>query len=100
LGRVLQTVDEGTARQALDDLETRYDKEKARLKDEQRRAKERAEPVRYGLLYGSGAELVRAVAAVLEAAGVQTIDLAMIDDCPRWLWPERRRQPSPPVRTR
>jgi hypothetical protein len=71
----LQTADELAARQALDDLEARYVEEKLRVEGELREAREYAEPVRYGLLYGSGAELVRAVAAVLNAAGLPTVDL-------------------------
>jgi hypothetical protein len=71
----LQTVDELAARQALYDFEARYTEEKLRIADDLREAKERAEPVRYGLLYGSGTELVRAVAAVLHAAGMRTVDL-------------------------
>ncbi|MDG4834204.1 hypothetical protein O7627_33610 [Solwaraspora sp. WMMD1047] len=71
----LRTADELTARQALYDLEARYAEEKLRIEEELHEAKDRAEPVRYGLLYGSGAELVRAVAAVLNAAGLPTVDL-------------------------
>ncbi|MEV4691354.1 hypothetical protein AB0K27_09560 [Micromonospora echinospora] len=71
----LQTTDELSARQALAELEARYAEEKLRIEEELREAKERAEPVRYGLLYSSGAELVRAVAAVLDAAGLRTVDL-------------------------
>ncbi|MEU5553633.1 hypothetical protein ABZ738_28070 [Micromonospora sp. NPDC047793] len=71
----LRTADELAARRALDDLEARYAEEKLRIEEELREAKDRAEPVRYGLLYGSGTELVRAVAAVLNAAGLRTVDL-------------------------
>jgi hypothetical protein len=34
-----------------------------------------AEPTRYGLVYGTGTELVRAVDRVLTAAGLRTVDL-------------------------
>ena len=71
----LQTADEFAARQALEEVEARYAGEKLRLEQALREAKERAEPVRYGLLYGTGAELVRAVAQVLTAGGLCTIDL-------------------------
>lgn len=71
----LLTADELTARQSLDDLEARYAEEKLRIEEELREAKDRAEPVRYGLLYGSGGELVGAVAAVLNAAGLRTVEL-------------------------
>ncbi|GGZ40329.1 hypothetical protein [Streptomyces poonensis] len=71
----LQTVGEQSARDALEDLEARYAAEKQRLEDELRRAKETAEPVRYGLLYGSGTELVHAVARVLTVAGMHAVDL-------------------------
>lgn len=71
----LQTADELAARQALDELEARYTAEKLRLEQDLREAETRAEPVRYWLLYGTDAELVRAVAAVLTAAGLRTVDL-------------------------
>ncbi len=71
----LQTADELAARQALDELDARYAEEKLRLEQALHDAEARAEPVRYGLLYGTGAELVRAVAQVLTAAGLRTVDL-------------------------
>jgi hypothetical protein len=71
----LQTADELAARQTLIELETQYAEEKLRLEANLRRAESTAEPVRYGLLYGSGAELVTAVAVVLTAAGLTTVDL-------------------------
>jgi hypothetical protein len=57
------------------ELEAGYAEERLRLEADLRRAEAVAEPVRYGLLYGSGAELVAAVAAVLTAAGLTTVDL-------------------------
>jgi hypothetical protein len=71
----LQTADELAARQALDELDARYAEEKLRIEQALREAETRAEPVRYGLLYGTGSELVRAVAQVLTAAGLRTVDL-------------------------
>jgi hypothetical protein len=68
----LQTAAELAARQAVTELEARYAEEKLRLEADLRRAEAVAEPVRYGLLYGSGAELVAAVAEVLTAAGLTT----------------------------
>lgn len=71
----LQTADELAAQQALDELATRYATEKLRFEQDLREAQTRAEPVRYGLLYGTGAQLVHAVAEVLTAAGLRTVDL-------------------------
>lgn len=71
----LQSVGEQAARQALADLEERFADEKRQLDQALREAKEKAEPVRYGLLYGSGAELVDAVAQVLAEAGMRAVDL-------------------------
>lgn len=71
----LQTGDELTARTALSDLEARYALERAHLEQELREAEQQAAPVRYGLLYGTGSELVEAVAAVLTAAGLSVVDL-------------------------
>jgi len=71
----LQTIDELAARQTLADLETRYAEEKLRLDEELRRATAVADPIRYGMLYGTDAELVTAVARVLTAAGLTTVDL-------------------------
>ena len=71
----LQTEAEAKVRRALDDLEERYAEEKSRLEDELRGASAAAEPVRYGLLYGTGAELVEAAALVLADAGFTTVYL-------------------------
>ncbi|MGW3308352.1 hypothetical protein ACWDG9_17400 [Streptomyces sp. NPDC001073] len=71
----LQTADEQSARQALDELEAQYAEEKQRLEQTLREADEKAKPVRYGLLYGSGSELSDAVAQVLTAAGLSAVDL-------------------------
>jgi hypothetical protein len=71
----LQTADELAARQAVDELEAHYAEEKRRLEQQLREAEARAEPVRYGLLYGTGAELVDAVATVLATAGLHVADL-------------------------
>jgi hypothetical protein len=71
----LQTGEESAVRQALDELEMRYTTEKQRLDEDLRAAEARAQPIRYGLLYSTGAELVRAVAAVLTAAGLRAVDL-------------------------
>lgn len=71
----LQTVAEQVALEALAELEARYAEAKLELEEDLQRAKAAAEPVRYGLLYGSAAELVTAVAAVLTAADLATINL-------------------------
>ncbi|MGW0335499.1 hypothetical protein ACWD0J_27115 [Streptomyces sp. NPDC003011] len=71
----LQTAGEQSARQALGELEAQYAEEKQRLEQALREAEEKAEPVRYGLLYGTGDELAAAVAQVLTAAGMSAVDL-------------------------
>jgi len=71
----LQTPAELATRQALTDLESTYADEKARLLEELHVAQTTAEPIRYGLLYGTGAQLVDAVDAVLTAAAFTTVNL-------------------------
>jgi len=71
----LQTAAEAAAREALGALEASYVEEKARLEDELRRTSRAADPIRYGLLYGTGSELVEAVASVLEQAGLTTVNV-------------------------
>lgn len=71
----LQTAEELTARQALDELSARYAEEKTRLEQALQEARTHAEPVRYGLLYSTGAQLVHAVAQVLADADLFAIDL-------------------------
>ena len=71
----LQTTGEIAARQALEELEARYAAERQRLDRELGEAKSQAEPIRYGLLYGTGGQLVHAVAEVLAAAGMRAVDL-------------------------
>ena len=56
-------------------MEARYAEERLRLEADLRRAEAAAEQIRYGLLYGSGAELVAAVANVFASAGLTTVDL-------------------------
>jgi hypothetical protein len=71
----LQTNDEDAARNALAELEERYALEHERLEQELHEAEAKATPIRYGLLYGSGTELVDAVATVLKDAGLDVVDL-------------------------
>jgi uncharacterized membrane protein len=71
----LLTGDESTARRELAELEARYTADRTLLEQRLRDAEQRAEPVRYGLLYGTGDDLVAAVAAVLTAAGLDTVNL-------------------------
>jgi hypothetical protein len=63
------------ARRALADMEWRHAQERARLESELQRAQMAAEAVRYGLLYGTGKELVDVVDAVLRQAGFATVNL-------------------------
>jgi hypothetical protein len=71
----LQTPTELRARQALAEMAVRHAEEQARLEGELQRAHSAAEGVRYGLLYGTGRELVDAVDAVLKDAGFTTVNL-------------------------
>ena len=71
----LQTAGERAARQALEDLDARYAEERLPLEQALREAETHAGPVRYGLLYGTGDELVHGVAQVLADAGLRTVDL-------------------------
>ncbi|MCI4145763.1 hypothetical protein [Streptomyces sp. MMS20-AI2-20] len=71
----LETSAETQARSSLKELERRYLEDKARLEKELEQARQEAEPVRAGLLYGSGSELEGAVAVVLRAAGFAVTDL-------------------------
>lgn len=71
----LETPAEKQARGALEEMERRYREEETRLQADLEQARQEAEPVRSGLLYGSGAELVDAVAVVLRAAGFTVTDL-------------------------
>ena len=71
----LQTTGERAARQALEELDVRYAEERLPLDQTLREAETHAAPVRYGLLYGTGDELVHAVAQVLVNAGLRTVDL-------------------------
>lgn len=71
----LQTPGEDAARRELADLEATFERERDRLSAELRRATEAAEPIRDGLLYGTGSELVDAVSSVLRAAGLTVTEL-------------------------
>ncbi|WP_328755767.1 hypothetical protein [Streptomyces sp. NBC_00271] len=71
----LETPAETQARVALEDLERRYIDDKARFQTDLARTRQEAEPVRSGLLYGSGGELADAVDVVLRAAGFTVTDL-------------------------
>ncbi|MDX2709038.1 hypothetical protein PV350_40260 [Streptomyces sp. PA03-6a] len=71
----LETPAETAARVGLADLEQHYEQEKARLENELNKARSEAEPVREGLLYGSGRVLEEAVASLLRAAGFTVTDL-------------------------
>ncbi|MEU0414389.1 hypothetical protein ABZ307_42390 [Streptomyces griseorubiginosus] len=71
----LETPAETKARAALDELERRYNDNKARLQTDLEQARQEADPVRSGLLYGTGRELEVAVAVVLRAAGFTVTEL-------------------------
>jgi hypothetical protein len=71
----LLTPAEAAARSALSELELRYAQEKDRLEAEVGIARAAADPVRYGLLYGTGSVLVDAVAKVMVDAGFEVVDL-------------------------
>ncbi|GGX82049.1 hypothetical protein [Streptomyces fructofermentans] len=71
----LETPAETKARAALDELERRYLDDKARLQTDLEQARQEAEPMRSGLLYGTGRELEVAVAVVLRAAGFTVTEL-------------------------
>lgn len=71
----LQTTAERDVCQELENLEKHYGEQKTHFEGKLRAARELAEPVRYGLLYGTGDQLVQAVTEVLTAAGLQVVDL-------------------------
>jgi hypothetical protein len=66
---------ERTARTALAELEADYKARGGTLERQLEGAQTEASTVREGLLYGSGQQLVDAVRAVLESAGVTVVDL-------------------------
>ena len=71
----LETTRERSARQALEDLDARYQRERAPLRDELDDAKRTADPVRNGMLFGTGDDLENAVAVVLGDAGFDVTPL-------------------------
>ena len=75
----LQTAGELAARKAVEELDARHAEEKLKRScvwsKHCAEAEGRAGPVRHALVYGTGAELVGAVAQVLTAAGLRSIDL-------------------------
>lgn len=71
----LQTTAEISARAALAELDARYDSERRALQERLDAATARADPVRHGLLFGTGSELEKAVATVLADAGLPVVDL-------------------------
>ena len=70
-----QTPAETRARQALADLEATYAVDHTRLEGELNAATAAAEPIRYGMLYGTGGDLEDAVGTVLRAAGFTVVNL-------------------------
>jgi hypothetical protein len=69
------TQPERRATEALNELEASYRRQKAELQATLAQAKQDADQIRDGLLYGTGKDLIDAVAAVLGEAGIQTVDL-------------------------
>lgn len=79
----LQTPAEESARRALAELEAMYEQERQRLESDLREATIAAEPIRHGLLYGTGTELVTTVASVFSAAGLSVVDVdELLGDTP------------------
>lgn len=66
---------ERDARQAIAEMEARHAAERQRLEATLADARQSAAPIREGLLYGTGSDLVRAVETVLRAAGFEVVDL-------------------------
>ncbi|MGI5292788.1 hypothetical protein ACQEVF_57085 [Nonomuraea polychroma] len=71
----LQTPAETEARRALAAEELRHQEEMTRLREALQEAKAEADPLREGLLYGTGTTLEEAVDTVLKAAGFTTTKL-------------------------
>jgi len=69
----LQTPAEIAARRALEDLNATFAEAQRELENQLEQATAKAEPIRSGLLYGTGTDLENAVAAVLEAAGLNVV---------------------------
>jgi hypothetical protein len=69
----LQSPAESAARRALDEFEASVAEQHRELEARLEEAKAQAEPIRNGLLYGTGLDLENAVAAVLEAAGLAVV---------------------------
>jgi hypothetical protein len=75
LDPALQTAAEAKARSALAELEASSAARRRELEERLAAATANAEPIRNGLLYGTSADLVDAVATVLRAAGLAVVDL-------------------------
>ena len=69
----LQTPAEAAARRGLGELDATFVEQRHELESQLAQATADAEPIRNGLLYGTGADLENAVAAVLEAAGMNVV---------------------------
>jgi hypothetical protein len=71
----LLTMQERNAQDALEALEADYLAKKGNLEGQLAQARAAAGEIRDGLLYGTGKDLVAAVKAVLERAGIDVVDL-------------------------
>jgi hypothetical protein len=69
----LQSPDEIAARRALEELKATFAEQQRDLENQLEQATANAEPIRNGLLYGTGTDLENAIAAVLEAAGLNVV---------------------------
>lgn len=69
---------EADARRELNELDSNYAEARRRLESKLQAASGDAEPMRYGLLYGTGEELVAAVASALTAAGFAIVELDVL----------------------
>lgn len=75
LDPAVQTSAENAAREALDELDAEYAERRQELQDGLEAARAQGEPVRYGLLYGTGPDLEQAVTTVLVAAGLTVVGI-------------------------
>jgi hypothetical protein len=71
----LETARERSVRQALEDLDARYQRERAPLQDALDDAKRTADPIRNDMLFGTGDDLQDALAVVLGDAGFDVTPL-------------------------
>lgn len=71
----LMTAAESAAEDGLDALDQEYERRREALRDALEEARAQADPIRDGLLYGTGKQLEQTVGAVLRDTGVTVVDL-------------------------